>query len=258
MLALYPSHSRWHCEGAIGSVYEIALAGNWQSQRDSGDWLKLERSFADGHTDVWWALEGEAGPYGLEKERRLVIVTSDPATLPELSTWYLCTNLPAPGTGLANTSTIEAADLGEIVRLNGLRVWVEQSYRQVKQHLGWAQYQIRSDLAIRRHWQLVCLAFSFCWWAAAQTKDVELPAELSIGSESSRAQRTQAQPKKKAFVSPGLRRSGKFALTWNLILCSHVTGKAIAAGPHLRLSRCFLISSFRAKVSTCMLESTDY
>ena len=26
-------------------------------------------------------------------------------------------------------------------------------------------YQVRSDLAIRRHWQMVCCAFSFCWWA---------------------------------------------------------------------------------------------
>src|SRR3712207_3054578 len=44
-------------------------------------------------------------------------------------------------------------------------MWVEQSYKQVKHALGWSDYQVRSDLAIRRHWQLVCLAFSFCWWA---------------------------------------------------------------------------------------------
>ena len=25
-------------------------------------------------------------------------------------------------------------------------------------------YQVRSDRAIRRHWQLVCCAFSFCWY----------------------------------------------------------------------------------------------
>jgi hypothetical protein len=31
--------------------------------------------------------------------------------------------------------------------------------------LGWSDYQVRNDTAIRRHWQLVCLAFSFCWWA---------------------------------------------------------------------------------------------
>jgi hypothetical protein len=46
-------------------------------------------------------------------------------------------------------------------------VWVEQSYKQVKQTLGWAEYQVRADLAIRRHWQLVFCAFSFCWWAGA-------------------------------------------------------------------------------------------
>ena len=52
-----------------------------------------------------------------------------------------------------------------MVRLYGLRMWVEQSYKQVKHALGWSDYQVRSDLAIRRHWQLMCCAFSFCWWA---------------------------------------------------------------------------------------------
>ncbi len=44
-------------------------------------------------------------------------------------------------------------------------MWVEQSYKQVKHALGCSDYQVRSDIAIRRHWQLVCCAFSFCWWA---------------------------------------------------------------------------------------------
>jgi hypothetical protein len=44
---------------------------------------------------------------------------------------------------------------------------VEQSYKQVKHALGWSQYQVRSDQAIRRHWQLVCCAFSFCWYYAS-------------------------------------------------------------------------------------------
>ncbi len=50
------------------------------------------------------------------------------------------------------------------MRLYGLRMWVEQSYKHVKHALGWSQYQVRSDKAIRRHWQLVCCAFSFCWY----------------------------------------------------------------------------------------------
>src|SRR5438270_9227182 len=40
----------------------------------------------------------------------------------------------------------------------------EQSYKQTKGALGWSDYQVRSDRAIRRHWTLVCCAFSFCWY----------------------------------------------------------------------------------------------
>ena len=38
------------------------------------------------------------------------------------------------------------------MRLYGLRQWVEQSYKQTKYALGWHEYQVRSDRAIRRHW----------------------------------------------------------------------------------------------------------
>ena len=94
------------------------------------------------------------------------MVSTDPKNLPELTTWYVLTNLPLSGSGRADRGSLPTADLTEIVRLYGLRIWVEQSYKQVKQSLGWAQYQVRADIAIRRHWQLVCCAFSFCWWAA--------------------------------------------------------------------------------------------
>jgi hypothetical protein len=39
----------------------------------------------------------------------------------------------------------------------------EQGYKQVKDELGWAVFQVRSDVAIRRHQALVNCAFSFCW-----------------------------------------------------------------------------------------------
>jgi hypothetical protein len=95
----------------------------------------------------------------------LVVATTDPAMLPAASTWYVVTNLPHPEAAPAVVSPLAPADLAEIVRLYGLRQWVEQGYRQVKGALGWADFQVRSDHAIRRHWQLVCCAFSFCWWA---------------------------------------------------------------------------------------------
>lgn len=177
VLALNPSHTWWHKTGDIGSVEAVTQASPWHED-DPGAWLKVTRRFRDGHKEDWWVLEGIAGPYGPEKPQRLVIATTDPSTLPELTTWFLTTNLPAPGSKRAEEGELETrcyraqepADLAEVVRLYGLRVWVEQSYKQVKGHLGWAEYQVRKDLAIRRHWQLICCAFSFCWWALSHNE----------------------------------------------------------------------------------------
>ncbi len=45
------------------------------------------------------------------------------------------------------------------------RASLRSNYKQVKHELGWADFMVRSDRAIRRHWHLVCCAFSFCWHA---------------------------------------------------------------------------------------------
>ena len=66
-----------------------------------------------------------------------------------------------------------------MVRLYGLRMWVEQSYKQVKHALGWSDYQVRSDVAMRRHWLLVCCAFSFCWWAFGRLPSSSSPEEAA-------------------------------------------------------------------------------
>jgi hypothetical protein len=180
VLALKPSHAWWHLIGTIGSLQEAAEAAGWKTPKEPGDWVQIQRSFRDGHTESWWALEVDLGPYGPEKALRAIVVTTDPAALPERTTWYLTTNLPAPGsTRAGEEGALPAADLTEIVRLYGLRMWVEQSYKQTKGALGWSEYQVRSDLAIRRHWALVCCAFSFCWYhhsRSAQSDD--LPVEL--------------------------------------------------------------------------------
>jgi hypothetical protein len=161
VLALKPSHGWWHREGEPGALWQVAAAAGWQRAAEPGGWVPVERRFRDGHREDWWALEVRAGPYGPDRAHRAVVVTTDPRALPGLTTWYLVTNLPAPGAERALRG--EAADPAEIVRLYGLRMWVEQSYKQTKHALGWSQYQVRSDPAIRRHWALVCCAFSFCW-----------------------------------------------------------------------------------------------
>jgi hypothetical protein len=187
VLALKPSHAWWHKIGEIGSPWEAAVAAGeaWQDGAHPGEWMKVDRRFRDGHEEVWWALEVDVGPYGPQRERRAVVATTDPERLPDKSTWYLVTNLPHPDSDLDIENELAATDLSEIVRLYGLRMWVEQSYKQVKHVLGWSDYQVRSDLAIRRHWQLVCVAFSFCWWAYGH-----LPASLEEPTEAEDAPAT--------------------------------------------------------------------
>ena len=102
---------------------------------------------------------------GPDGARRLVVATADPGTLPDKATWYLVTNLARPGGPREQDSPWPAAGLAEIVRIYGIRNWIEQAYKQVKDELGWADFQVRSDIAIRRHQALVYCAFSFCWAA---------------------------------------------------------------------------------------------
>jgi hypothetical protein len=172
VLALKPSHAWYHPEAEIGSFQEAAQEAGWKHAEHPGRWVKVTRTFRDGSSQDWWALELNIRPFGPDKPERVVVATTDPATLPDLSTFYLITNLPAPGSPRAQEYEFATAGVEEVVRLYGLRMWVEESYRQVKHALGWSEYQVRSDQAMRRHWQLVCCAFSFCWYHQAH-----LPAE---------------------------------------------------------------------------------
>ena len=198
VLALKPSHGWWHREGTVGTLREAAAAAGWRDAAAPGGWVKVVRPFRDGHTETWWALEVVAGPYGPAPRLRAVVATADPATLPDHQTWYLATNLPTPDAPPAAAEMPPAADLAEVVRLYGLRMWVEQSYKQTKYALGWSQYQVRSDTAMRRHWQLVCCAFSFCWWheshpatAIAGQPDEDLESQPAADEAAGRGENTR-------------------------------------------------------------------
>jgi SRSO17 transposase len=165
VVALKPSSGIWAPADAVHTPEEAARELRWGGPDDPGDWTPVVRRFRDGHEETWWAADLRYGPYGPDKARRVVVATTDPTTLPPLTTWYLATNLPQLGAPRADAATFAPADLTEIVRLYGLRNWVEQGYKQLKQELGWADFMVRADQAIRRHWHLVFCAFSFCWRA---------------------------------------------------------------------------------------------
>jgi hypothetical protein len=169
VMALKPSHAWYHPEEVAGTLQDVAQEAGWVSAEQPGQWVRITRTFRDGSTQDWWALEIVSGPYGPGKKERAIVASTDPKTLPDLSTWYLVTNLPAPDECRENEPLFSPASLEEVLRLYGLRMWIEQSYKHVKHALGWSQYQVRSDQAIRRHWQLVCCAFSFCWYHASHS-----------------------------------------------------------------------------------------
>ena len=178
VMALKPSHAWYHPEEVAGTLQDVAHEAGWQSAEQPGQWVRVSRTFRDGRTQDWWVLEVIAGPYGPDKTQRAIVASTDPLTLPDATSWYLVTNLPAPSENAERQPPFAPASLEEVIRLYGLRMWVEQSYKQIKHALGWSQYQVRSDQAIRRHWQLVCCAFSFCWLHASHPAASTVPEPL--------------------------------------------------------------------------------
>jgi DDE superfamily endonuclease len=165
VMALKPRRGTWAYGADAHTPVDAARALRWDGPEDPGDWRPVTRAFRDGHTERWFAADATLGWWGPDGARRLVVATADPGTLPGKATWYLVTNLPRPGGPRQAASVHPPASLAEIVRIYGIRNWTGQSYKQVKDQLGWADFQVRSDTAIRRHQALVNCAFSFCWAA---------------------------------------------------------------------------------------------
>ena len=174
-----------------------SVAQAWDGRRVPGDWRPVTRTFRDGHAETWWAAAATLGWWGPDGVRRLVVATADPATLPDKATWHLVTNLPRPGDPRESDSPHPAADLAEIVRLYAIRNWIEQGYKQVKDELGWADFQVRSDVAIRRHQALVNCAFSFCWaaWFADHPPQHDSAAPQPEHGRGDRGPRAAAPPR---------------------------------------------------------------
>src|SRR6266568_3170164 len=211
VMALKPRRGTWAYGPDAHTPVDAARALAWHGPDDPGDWQPVTRAFRDGHTQTWYAADAELGWWGPDGTTRLVVATADPATLPDKATWYLATSLPRPGGPREAESPHPAAGLAEIVRIYGIRHWIEQSYKQVKDELGWADFQVRSDTAIRRHQALVNCAFSFCWtaWFADPVPPATPPASHASGGERG-SQARHATPAT-TVLAPGITRDTRLA-----------------------------------------------
>ncbi len=230
VMALKPRHGTWAYGADAYTPADAARILAWTSPQQPGDWTAVTRAFRDGHIERWWAADARLGFWGPDGTTRLVVVTADPATLPEKATWYLATNLPRPGGPREADSPHPAADLAEIARIYGIRHWIEQSYKMVKDELGWADFQVRGDTAIRRHQTLVNCAFSFCWdawFAEPAPPNTPTTTDAAAGERGSRTRR----PTRDAVLAEGdPRRSGlAFPVDRATTLLAVLVGRAPAA-----------------------------
>ncbi len=211
VMALKPRHGTWAYDPDAHAPVDAARALAWDGPDDPGDWRPVVRGFRDGCTETWYAADARLGWWGPDGTTRLVVATADPGTLPDKATWYLATNLSRPGGPRQADSPHPAADLAEIVRIYGIRHWTDQGYKQVKDELGWADFQVRSDIAIRRHQVLVNCAFSFCW--AAWFADCPAPRQTTAPQpEPGRGEKGAARHRVAPVVrAPGAARGPRLA-----------------------------------------------
>jgi SRSO17 transposase len=197
IMGLRPSHGTW--QEVEDPAHPPAFTPAEAAQRLPLDaWQRTVRFDSHGKELIRYIAELELGPsYGPTKSVRLVAATLDPRELKPESTWYLATSLPL--------AEVSAEHVYEIYRL---RDWIEHYYKPVKHELGWADYQMRPERAIVRHWQLVMLAYTFSLLVGA------LPDGAGSGAD------TTAPPTPAADAPPGPSAGGK------------IRASSLHGGPH--------------------------
>src|SRR5260221_13111234 len=141
VMGLRPSHGTW--QEVEDEAHPPAFTPTEAAQRlPLAAWQRTVRFDTHGKPLVRYVAELELGPsYGPTKGVRLIAATLDPATLKPESTWYLATSLP-----------LAEASAEQVYEWYRLRDWIEHFYKPAKHELGWADYQMRPERAMVRHW----------------------------------------------------------------------------------------------------------
>jgi SRSO17 transposase len=176
VMGLRPSQGTW--QEVTDPKHPPAFTPAEAAQRLPHDaWQRTVRRDSHGKELVRYVAELALGPsYGPDKSVRLIAATLDPTQLKPESTWYLATSF--------SLAQVSAEQVYELYRL---RDWIAHCYKPVKHELGWADYQMRPEQAIVRHWQLVLLAYTFSLLVGAVPTAPPEPAASSSAASSASA-----------------------------------------------------------------------
>ena len=94
--------------------------------------------------------------FGKRRELRYFEITKDDTNPESADTWFIMTNLPGIQQTLGN--------------LYSLRNWIEYSFKQVKNQLGWADFRLTDYNSIERWWEIVFSTYLLVSLQALQFK----------------------------------------------------------------------------------------
>jgi SRSO17 transposase len=130
-------------------LYVVAIRSNhggWlpvEQEVAYGEWKRFYRIFTSGNIEYRYIQEIRFG------ERKTVTywkITTDQEKQPKNQTWYVMTNLQGD---------IEQ----KLGNLYGFRNWIEYSFKQAKNELGWADFRVTDYKQIEKWWELVMSAY---------------------------------------------------------------------------------------------------
>lgn len=107
--------------------------------------------------------------FGKRRQLRYFEITKDDTNPESADTWFIMTNLPGK---IQKT-------LGN---LYSLRTWIEYSFKQVKNQLGWADFRLTDYNSIKRWWEIVFSAYLLVTLQALQFKSSTTNSETNASS----------------------------------------------------------------------------
>ncbi len=127
---------------AIRSDHGVWMPSNQRVRANR--WCKFQRTFSNQKSETRYIREII---YGQKRAVTYWEITTDPETMPENSTSFVQTNIKGKLKKI----------LGD---LYGLRTWIEYSFRQCKQELGWTDYRFTKFKEIEKWWEIIFCVYT--------------------------------------------------------------------------------------------------